>query len=69
MKKRIKKKRSIKELDILCNRIIEILAENGLWSYAHSVYERNDGVIKVMLAIYPKKLLEEKGMIKRFEKK
>jgi len=56
--------RSIKELDVLCDRIIEILIENGIWSYAHSVNERKDGVIKVTLAIYPKKLLEEKGMIK-----
>jgi len=57
--------RSRKELDVLCDRIIEILIENGIWSYVHSVNERKDGVIKVMLAIYPKKELEKRGMIKK----
>jgi len=60
------KKRPFKDLNVLGNRIIEVLAQNGIWAYCHSVYERKDRVIKVTLAVYPKKVLEEKGMLERF---
>lgn len=58
-------RRTLKELIVLGNRIREVLAQNGIWAYVDGYYERKDGVIKITLAVYPKDVLEEKGMLER----
>ena len=56
--------RTLKELIMLQQGIIEMLAREHIYCEPAGLQERKDGVVKITLNIYPPEVLKEKGIQK-----